>query len=194
MMHRNWSQLDEWLMASEIVHLLTIRDPEGQRTLVLENAAYAIGRDPGNGIVLHSPKVSRQHALLLRIPNPQQGGYRYQLMDGNAEGQPSKNGLKIFGKSYRVRILENGDVVEFATGVTLTYSACPADDLAAEHQTDYRSIKVHPTDARKTVMLSQTNAPVTVPIVQPKPAPVERPKSGGLWEKMKGLLKHPSEP
>jgi len=172
-----------WSMTSDVIHFLTIQDDDGQRTVILENAAYALGRDPVNAIVINSVKVSRQHALLLRIPNPQKGSYRYQIMDGNAEGKPSKNGLRVKGRQIRSRVLETGDVVELASGVTLSYNTEAARDFSPEDFAhDYRSIKAAPSDARKTAVLSQMPPPTTVPL-QP------RPTSGSLWERMKGLWK-----
>lgn len=69
-------------------HILTLKDASGTRSVALDAATVSIGRDPNNTIVLASKTVSRQHAILLRLPSPG-GGYRYRLLDGNSAGKPS---------------------------------------------------------------------------------------------------------
>jgi pSer/pThr/pTyr-binding forkhead associated (FHA) protein len=75
-------------------HVLVINDGQ-RRAYALEAAAYSIGRDPSNAIVLKSESISRQHALLLRVPAPGKLKYQYRLIDGNSLGKVSANGLFV---------------------------------------------------------------------------------------------------
>lgn len=81
-------------------HLLVIQDDSGSRAIALEAATYSLGRDPSNAIVLHSKTVSRRHAILLRLPNPETKGYRYRLMDGDSKGNRSANGTRVNNKDW----------------------------------------------------------------------------------------------
>ena len=81
----------------KIRHLLVIQDPKGQRTLPLLEATYSLGRDLRNAIVLYSPSVSRQHAILLRVTIPNTDQYGFRIIDGNFQGKKSTNGLFVNG-------------------------------------------------------------------------------------------------
>lgn len=81
-------------------HLLIVHDDDGSRAIALEAATYSIGRDPSNAIVLKSKTVSRRHAILLRLPNPATKGYRYRLIDGDAQGNRSANGTRVNGQLW----------------------------------------------------------------------------------------------
>ncbi len=100
-------------------HALVIEDPSGRRAVGLDAATYSLGRDPTSAIRLHSDVVSRQHALLLRLPSAT--GYRYKLIDGNSEGKRSTNGVKVNGQPCLEHTLHNGDVIELSADVHLTY-------------------------------------------------------------------------
>lgn len=100
-------------------HALVIEDPSGRRAVGLDAATYSLGRDPTAAIRLRSEVVSRQHALLLRLPSAE--GYRYKLIDGNSEGKRSTNGIKVNGQACLEHTLQNGDVIELSADVRLTY-------------------------------------------------------------------------
>ena len=73
----------------KIRHLLVVQDLKGQRTLPLVEATYSVGRDLRNAIVLYSPSVSRQHAILLRVIIPNTDQYGFRIIDGNFQGKKS---------------------------------------------------------------------------------------------------------
>lgn len=102
-------------------HFLLFHEVMGDRPVYLSASTYALGRDPKNSIPLHSRSVSREHALLLRMPNPQTGRYQYRLLDGNASGKPSLNGFTINGFRRSVHDLISGDRIVFGGEIEVTY-------------------------------------------------------------------------
>ncbi|MEM8717182.1 MAG: FHA domain-containing protein, partial [Cyanobacteria bacterium P01_G01_bin.4] len=62
--------IDTTAQRRRVRHILVIEDSSGRRTVSLEAATYSLGRDPSSALVLHSNYVSRQHAILLRVPVP----------------------------------------------------------------------------------------------------------------------------
>ncbi|MFZ9738655.1 MAG: FHA domain-containing protein [Prochlorotrichaceae cyanobacterium] len=93
-------------------HLLTIREGHSETTYVLDASAYSIGRDPNCAIVLGAKSISRRHAILLRTPTPS-GGYRYRIIDGDAQGRPSANGIQVNRQTCKERQLEHNDQIVF---------------------------------------------------------------------------------
>jgi pSer/pThr/pTyr-binding forkhead associated (FHA) protein len=93
-------------------HLLTIREGHSETTYVLDASAYSIGRDPNCAIVLETKSISRRHAILLRTPTPQ-GGYRYRIIDGDAQGRPSANGIQVNRQTCKEKQLEHNDQIVF---------------------------------------------------------------------------------
>lgn len=144
-------------------HILVVKDLVGQRAVILEAATYSLGRDPTNGIQLHSDSVSRQHALMLRVPNSNRQGYRYRIMDGNSDGKRSANGVKVNGVRCESRDLEDGDMIALSSTVSLTYRIVA--DLAEVGITNqqlesagYRSIKSAAVERSGTLLMDDTFA------------------------------------
>lgn len=102
-------------------HLLVIEDRAGRRTIHLEANTYTIGRHPSNSIVLKSPMISRQHAVLLRIVDPDTGNFFFRLVDGDLQGKPSVNGITVNGKRCESCILQHRDVILFGGDVRARY-------------------------------------------------------------------------
>jgi pSer/pThr/pTyr-binding forkhead associated (FHA) protein len=103
-------------------HALLITDAKGSRKFVLGGLKYTIGRDVSNNIHLHSRFVSRQHALILRVPGSEPGRYLYRIVDGDLSGKPSINGIIVNnGQKISSYDLRHGDVITFAPNVTVTY-------------------------------------------------------------------------
>lgn len=107
----------------QIRHLLVIQDKNGRRTIPLEAGTYSIGRHPSNTIVLNSRMVSRQHAVLLRVSDPQTGNFFFRLLDGDLQGKRSANGLKVNGKTCHSHILKHRDLIIFGGDVRARYHA-----------------------------------------------------------------------
>lgn len=135
-------------------HVLIV-NTGGRRAYALEAAAYSVGRDSTNAIVLDFDTVSRQHALLLRVPNPNTKRYEYRIIDGNAEGKASANGLYINGDAVKSQTLKNGDSVEFGQHVKaayLTLSMGEAEFVNYLESISYQSLKSELVDNRATMV------------------------------------------
>lgn len=107
--------------APHIRHLLVIQDQDGERVVPLEASTYTIGRHPANSMVIKDKAISRHHALLLRVPDPQSGNFFFRIIDGNLQGQRSHNGLWINGQRYYSRDLSHHDVIAFSAKVHAVY-------------------------------------------------------------------------
>lgn len=108
-------------------HLLLIEDDGGRRTVELHTASSSIGRDPRNSIVLNSREVSRQHAILLRLPRPD-ADHQFRIIDGNFQGTPSTNGLFINGRQRASHNLTHGDAIMFGARVDARYFVVEESD------------------------------------------------------------------
>jgi pSer/pThr/pTyr-binding forkhead associated (FHA) protein len=135
-------------------HVLVINDGK-RRAIALEAAAYSIGRDASNAIVLNADTVSRQHAMLLRVPIPGTRQYRYRILDGNSQGKPSANGVFVNGQSCRSQEIGNGDVVRFGQtieGSYLTVSMGDAEFINYLESISYQSLKTDTMNAKATLV------------------------------------------
>lgn len=85
------------------LHGISSPDPSlrGAR-IPLRGAELVVGRDPGQGLQINDPRMSRRHARLVRTP-----GQDAWLV----EDMGSKNGLQVGGASASAHVLEDGDVV-----------------------------------------------------------------------------------
>jgi pSer/pThr/pTyr-binding forkhead associated (FHA) protein len=133
-------------------HVLHISDRQGQRIVALEAATYSLGRDLGNAIVIYGDTVSRQHAILLRVPEGD--GYYYRIVDGNTQGRRSMNGLIVNGEKQTTWHLKDGDRVQFSLDAEATYvakSAVEAQYVNYVESANFRSIKEQPLDPLGTL-------------------------------------------
>jgi len=103
-------------------HTLLITDTKGTRKIVLKELKYTIGRDLSNNISINSKYVSRQHAVLLRIPGNITGTHLYRIIDGDLAGKPSVNGV-IINSSSKVGSYElsHGDIISLSPDAQITY-------------------------------------------------------------------------
>uniref|UniRef100_B8HT78 FHA domain containing protein n=1 Tax=Cyanothece sp. (strain PCC 7425 / ATCC 29141) TaxID=395961 RepID=B8HT78_CYAP4 len=140
-------------------HVLILDDEKGRRSIALDAATYSLGRDQSNAIVLESKAVSRQQALLLRLPLPG-ARYRYRIVDGNSTGKPSANGMKINGKNCTSHDLANGDAILFGGKVKASYMVVQMEQAEFIKYLDlinYQSIKSEPTNAKETLVSAELN-------------------------------------
>ena len=122
-------------MDSERVHhLLTIEDPSFVREIQLDAATYSIGRHSSNDIVLSCQKTSRNHATLLRRTDVKTNQCSYWVLDGDLQGNRSRNGIYVNGKKSLVHELQPGDVVQFSGDASVRYrtAAVPLEDNLVE--------------------------------------------------------------
>ncbi|MFK0730447.1 MAG: FHA domain-containing protein [Gloeotrichia echinulata GP01] len=103
-------------------HLLILEDDQGRKEFSLDQAVYSIGRDRDCNIRLMSQFVSRRHATLVRLPREHNGNsYYYRIVDGDAKGKPSSNGLMINGRKMPAYDLKNEDEIVFGPQIRAIY-------------------------------------------------------------------------
>ena len=100
--------------------LLIIKDNQGRREISLEKEQYSLGRDPNSDIRIFSEFISRQHALLVRYQR-EDGSPYYQIIDGNAKGKRSANGLWINGRKLLFHNLQDEDEIVLGSDVGAKY-------------------------------------------------------------------------
>ncbi|MEO1131575.1 MAG: FHA domain-containing protein [Cyanobacteria bacterium J06639_1] len=144
--------------SQKVRHVFVIEDARGRRSFMLDAATYSLGRDPTCALVLRSDYVSRQHAILLRVPDPTTGGYRYRILDGNSSGQASTNGLIINGERRSTHDLEARDVIVFSRDTSATYvtasNLSDAELMKYCEVVDFRRLKSKTVDPNQTVVES----------------------------------------
>jgi diguanylate cyclase (GGDEF)-like protein/PAS domain S-box-containing protein len=113
-------------------HVLIIEESTFRRTIILTEPTYSIGRQSSNDIVLSLPKVSRHHATFLRRTDVKTNNYSYWLLDGDLQGNRSRNGVFVNGKKCLVHELKHGDIIKFGDEVTAKYQISSGSDLMVE--------------------------------------------------------------
>ncbi len=140
----------------QVRHVLVIEDTKGRRTVSLEAATYSLGRDPTNAIILYSSFVSRQHAILLRVPLPGSTQYLFRIIDGNLQGKRSTNGITINGERCFSHDLNHGDIIIFSSDVTAGYyvstNLSNAEFSRYTQSVDFRSVKSEAVDPFETTL------------------------------------------
>lgn len=103
-------------------HLLIIEDARGRKEFILERPIYSIGRDVECDIRLASQFVSRRHATLVRLPKENNSNaHYYRIVDGDAKGKASSNGIVVNGRKTPARDLRNEDEIVFGPQVRAIY-------------------------------------------------------------------------
>jgi pSer/pThr/pTyr-binding forkhead associated (FHA) protein len=139
-------------------HVLVIHDQSEPRQFHLKAATYSLGRDKHNSIVLPDRGISRQHALLLRMPLAANAGYRYRIIDGNAAGKASLNGISINGVECTQHDLVPGDRILIGGSIQIEYqmlnvpSSGKYFDYLKIQDPTYQSIKAKALNPRATLI------------------------------------------
>ena len=102
-------------------HILIVEEPSFRKTVVLEEATYSLGRHSSNDIIIAAQKVSRHHATLLRRTDVKTNDYSYWILDGDLQGNRSRNGIYVNGKKCLVHELKDGDVVRLSANIQAFY-------------------------------------------------------------------------
>jgi len=105
----------------QLHHILVIEDPSFKREINLDAATYSLGRHSSNDIVLSCQKTSRNHATLLRRTDVKTNKCSYWILDGDLQGNRSRNGIYINGKKSLVHELQSGDNIQFSGDAQATY-------------------------------------------------------------------------
>jgi PAS domain S-box-containing protein len=128
--------------AKALQHVLVIEDALGKRVIALRSATATIGRDLSSSIVLHSPRISRQHAILLRTTTPGNKNHQFRIIDVNLQGNRSTNGFKVNKVPCTSHDLLHGDEILLGGEVKARYynafnpedieylTSCEIDDLS----------------------------------------------------------------
>ncbi|MDX2271149.1 MAG: FHA domain-containing protein [Cyanobacteriota bacterium] len=167
-----------------MLSILVVDDDTGRRAIKLQDSTYALGRDPSNSIILHSPSVSRQHALLVGSPNLEKGGYSYKILDGNTEGKRSKNGISVNSIKCFSQELKDGDLIEFAPQIQARFymrMMTESDIQRYTQSASFHSIKSSPRDGVETFTMQDRSQPAL--ILDPKetePCTIKLPKQSAL--------------
>lgn len=106
---------------SDYLYLLIVEDSKNQRLVYLDNHLYHIGRSAENSIVIYDQAISRIHATIIREYNEEEKIFYYQIVDGQEEEKPSKNGIFVNGKKIKKKILEHGDLIRLSKQAKLRY-------------------------------------------------------------------------
>ncbi len=120
-MDKNYNQNQTMDSLDQLHHVLVIEDPSFVREIQLDAATYTIGRHSSNDIVLSCQKTSRNHATLLRRTDVKTNQCSYWILDGDLQGNRSRNGIYINGKKGLVHELQSGDVVHFSGDASVRY-------------------------------------------------------------------------
>ena len=120
-MDTNYNQNQTMDSLDQLHHVLVIEDPSFVKEIELDAATYSIGRHSSNDVVLSCQKTSRNHATLLRRTDVKTNQSSYWILDGDLQGNRSRNGIYINGKKGLVHELKSGDVVHFSGDASIRY-------------------------------------------------------------------------
>lgn len=151
--------------SSKLRHFLVIEDTKGKRVVPLEAATYTIGRDRTNSIVIYSREVSRQHAILLRVTNPNSSNFLFRIIDGNLQGKKSTNGLIINHQRLTSHDLHRDDLIQFGKGARAYYycaaNLSESDVSQFTNSGDFSKIPAEPVvsqDPHQTLLVDDADA------------------------------------
>ncbi len=138
-------------------HILRVEDQSGTRTYQLNAATYSMGRDASsNAIVVVDPAVSRNHAILLRMPRTG-NRYVYRLIDGDLTGRRSTNGVVVNNQPCSETTLKTGDLIIIGENVKLSYLVASMtqdeyDEFFGAKSPTFHSLKEECLDPTGTLM------------------------------------------
>jgi diguanylate cyclase (GGDEF)-like protein len=105
----------------KVNHILVIDAPNFRQTVSLEDSIYSIGRNTGNSIVIFSQKLSRRHATIVRKNEAIDNNDSFFIIDGDLEGNKSKNGIFINGRKCSEHELKHGDLINLSDDIRMSY-------------------------------------------------------------------------
>lgn len=182
-MNTNYNQTQK-MDLEQIHHLLVIEDPSFVREIQLDAATYSIGRHSSNDIVLSCQKTSRNHATILRRTDQKTNQCSYWILDGDLQGNRSRNGIYINGKKALVHELQSGDVIHFSGDASVSYkiSTEPLKNAAPPDEEDLALISAIPASVvqRNTLVNKETVVSLDVSSEQKTPPKTERPLDNSL--------------
>jgi diguanylate cyclase (GGDEF)-like protein len=137
-------------------YLLIVEDPQGRRTIPLEEMKYSLGRKSDNQIVLHSKHASRYHATLIKKSIDRQS-FSYWILDGDLEGNKSHNGIYVNGSKCLIHELKDGDLINFGCDINASFHL-----ITNQEKIEKNPVKSY-GQARVTLTENQENSPSDSP-------------------------------
>lgn len=140
-------------------HILIIEEPSFSKTVVLEDATYSLGRHSTNDIIIAVQKVSRHHATLLRRTDVKSNKYSYWILDGDLQGNRSRNGIYVNGRKCLVHELKHGDIIKFSQDIQARYqilAEVPEVNLEKEYQKPFLERDTPKISDRETLFSKET--------------------------------------
>jgi pSer/pThr/pTyr-binding forkhead associated (FHA) protein len=122
--------------------------PTPGKAFPVSGESFTIGREPGNGIVINDPEISRKHSRMWLQ------GSTYSIEDLGSTNGTSVNGVRLSAPHS----LRPGEVVALGEQISLVFEAVVSDPNATV---------MH---AAKPNVPAPAPAPVSQPISQPIPA------------------------
>ncbi|WP_069790611.1 EAL domain-containing protein [Cyanobacterium sp. IPPAS B-1200] len=124
-------------LSKDSQHLVTIEYNNQQKSIILKNEVYSIGRHSSNAIVIHDSTISRYHCTILPVKYKESKDKKvFWIIDGDLKGNRSANGLYINGKKCLSHELQSGDTVSIGgQKVLLSYKLINLDDNQDEDET-----------------------------------------------------------
>ena len=162
-MDTNYNQTQK-MDLEQIHHILVVEDPSFVREIQLNAATYSIGRHSSNDIVLSCQKTSRNHATLLRRTDVKTDRCSYWILDGDLQGNRSRNGIYVNGKKSLVHELKSGDVVHFSGDASIKYktSTEPLNNTIQSDREDVEHVSALPVVAAGRKISTSKDTVVTV--------------------------------
>jgi diguanylate cyclase (GGDEF)-like protein len=133
-------------------YLLIVEDPQGRRTIPLEEMKYSLGRKSDNQIVLHSKHASRYHATLIKKSIDRQS-FSYWILDGDLEGNKSHNGIYVNGSKCLIHELKDGDLINFGCDINASFHL-----ITSQEKIEKPPVKSY-GQARVTLTENEENSP-----------------------------------
>jgi diguanylate cyclase (GGDEF)-like protein len=127
-------------------YLLIVEDPQGRKTITLEDMKYSLGRKSDNQIVLRSKHASRYHATLIKKSIDRQN-FSYWILDGDLEGNKSHNGIYVNGNKCLVHELKDGDLINFGCDINASFHLIVSQEKREEEPVEsLGQFQVNPTE------------------------------------------------
>ncbi|MDB9423009.1 EAL domain-containing protein [Microcystis aeruginosa CS-563/04] len=152
-------------------YLLIVEDPQGRRTIPLEEMKYSLGRKSDSQIVLRSKHASRYHATLIKKSIDRQK-FSYWILDGDLEGNKSHNGIYINGSKCLVHELKDGDLINFGCDINASFHLIGSQEKIeqapvkspeqvranlTDNEANYSQNNLH---GKSTLILDQSQSPI----------------------------------
>ncbi|MGF1478936.1 MAG: EAL domain-containing protein [Cyanophyceae cyanobacterium] len=117
--------------SQSVRHLIIVESENSKKTVYLENPTYSIGRSPHSSIIISSPQVSRHHATIIRRTDKHNSS-SFWVLDGDLQGNRSKNGILVNHKKCLVQELKHGDVIDFSPEIRAHYYVFLQSEMASD--------------------------------------------------------------